>query len=688
MKYLYIYDSRNKQIMSTENPLLQEFDYPPFSKIKNEHFKPAFKEALKQAEAEIDKITQNNAKPTFENTIKALDYSGEKLGRISAVLFNLNSAETNKDIQKLTQEVSPWLSKFNNDLMLNEALFERVKKVYQDRENLELSAEQKTLLDKHYKAFARNGANLSDDKKKRLRQIDEKLSKLSLTFGENALATTNAFELHITNEKDIEGLPESHKQVAAELAESKDKEGYIFTLHYPSYSPFMKYVKNRDLRKKMAIANGQKAFKKGAYNNEENVLEIVRLRYERAQLLGFENHADFVLQERMAKTPKTVEEFLNDLLEKAKPTAQSQFNELEDFAKKLDHIDQLQPWDKAYYAEKLKQKKFDLHEEDLKPYFQLDKVTKGAFEVARKLYGIRFEEVTDIDKYHNEVKTYKVYDKNDTYLALFYTDFHPREGKRGGAWMTTYKDQKRKDGINERPIASIVCNFSRASKNKPALLSFQEVTTLFHEFGHALHAMLANTTYPSISGTSVYWDFVELPSQLMENWCYEKETLELFAKHYETDEMIPMKLVEKIKKAANFLEGMQTLRQLSFGLLDMSWHNTDPRDISNVKAHEVMAFRPTQLFPHMPENCMSTSFGHIFQGGYSAGYYSYKWAEVLDADAFEYFKENGIFNKTIANKFKDNVLTKGGTEDPMILYKRFRGQEPSNEALLKRAGLS
>lgn len=679
--------------MSTENPLLQDFDTAPFSKLKNEHFKPAFEEGLKMAQAEIDEITENIEPPSFQNTIEALDNAGEKLGRISAIFFNLNSAETNEGIQKIAQEISPWLTKFQNDLMLNVDLFARVKTVYDVRKSLDLTEEQKTLLDKHYKAFTRNGANLSDDKKEKLREIDTELAKLSLNFGENVLAETNAYELHVSDEKEIDGLPESEKETAADLATSKGKKGFLFTLHYPSYLPFMKYVKNRELRKKLAIAFGAKGFQENTCNNEKNVLKIAKLRYERAQLLGFKNHADFVLQERMAKSPEKVETFLNDMLEKAKPAAEKEFRELEGFAKQMDGIDRLQKWDSAYYSEKLKQKLFDLDDEKLKPYFKLDNVIHGVFTVAKKLYGLHFKEVFDIDKYHEDVKTYKVYDEEGEFTALFYADFHPREGKRNGAWMTVYKDQKttqKSDGSgikNERPHASIVCNFSRPTAKKPALLTFQEVTTLFHEFGHALHAMLANSTYSSLSGASVYWDFVELPSQMLENWCYEKEALQLFAKHYETDELIPMDLVGKIKKAANFHEGMQTVRQLSFGMLDMAWHGIDPTTITDVKQHEVEAFQTTKLYPDVPENCMSTAFGHIFQGGYSAGYYSYKWAEVLDADAFSYFKEHGIFSAEIASKFKDNILTKGGTEDPMVLYKRFRGKEPDPEALLKRAGL-
>lgn len=673
--------------MSTENPLLQPFEAAPFSKIKNKHFKPAIQEAIKKAEAEIEAITTSSEQPSFENTIVALEHSGETLGRVASIFFNLNSAETNDEIQKIAQEVSPWLTEFQNDLILNEALFERVKTVYDARKELELTPEQKTLLDNHYKAFSRNGANLSEEKKKTLREIDKDLSRLSLTFGENVLAETNNYELHLTKETDLKGLPESEIENAAELAKKKGEEGWVFTLQYPSYLPFMKYAENRELRKKLSIAFGAKGFQDNKFNNEENVLQIAKLRYQRANLLGFVTHADFVLEERMAKSPEKVTAFLEEILEKAKPAAEREFKQLENFAKKQDDIDQLQKWDSAFYSEKLKQKLFALDDEQLKPYFKLENVIDGVFTVANKLYGLSFKEVFDIDKYNEEVKTFEVTDEKGEYVALFYADFHPREGKRNGAWMTVYRNQEMKDGKNQRPHISNVCNFTRPTSKKPSLLTFNEVTTLFHEFGHALHGMLANSTYSSLSGASVYWDFVELPSQVLENWCYEKEALELFAKHYETGEVIPMELIEKIKKSANFQEGMQTVRQLSFGKLDMAWHGIDPSGVTDVKNHELEAFEDTKLYPDVAENCMSTAFSHIFQGGYSAGYYSYKWAEVLDADAFSFFKENGIFNKEVANKFKDNVLSKGGTEDPMVLYKRFRGKEPDPEALLKRAGL-
>ena len=669
------------------NPLLQDFNTAPFSEISNDHYKPAIQKGIAIAKLEIDAIIQNADKPTFENTTVALDFSGEKLNRITSIFFNLNSAETNDRIQEIAQEVSPWLSEFGNDITLNEALFKRVKTVFDTRESLDLTSEQAMLLEKQYKSFARNGANLKEDAKIKLRKIDATLSKLSLKFGENVLAETNAFEMHITTESDLAGLPDSEKEAAREVAKSTNKEGWIFTLDYPSYIPFLTYVDNRELRKKMAIAAGKKGFQENEFNNEKIVLEIVNLRHQRANLLGYKTHAHFVLEERMAETPEKVIEFSNNLLEKAKPAALKEFKNLENYAKKLDGIDQLQKWDGAYYSEKLKKELFSLDQELLKPYFKLENVIGGVFEIANRLFDLQFKEVFNIDKYHEDVKTYNVTDLNGNFIAVFYADFHPRKGKRNGAWMTSYKSQQVKNHINERPHISIVCNFTKPTETKPSLLTFNEVTTLFHEFGHALHGMSANTTYNSLSGTSVSWDFVELPSQILENWCFEKEALALFAKHYETGEIIPIKYVEKIKESASFHEGMQTLRQLSFGLLDMQWHGQDPSKISSVKEFENGAFAETKLYPEVAENVMSTAFSHIFQGGYSAGYYSYKWAEVLDADAFEYFLEEGIFNKEVATKFKENVLSKGGTEKPMELYKRFRGKEPKPDALLKRAGL-
>ena len=665
-----------------------KYNTAPFSQIKNEDYLPAFQEGIALAKAEIDAIVNNPEKPTFENTIETLAFSGNTLDRISSIFFNLNSAETSDEMQKIAQKVSPLLSEFGNDVRLNAALFAKVKSVYEQKETLNLDPEQTTLLEKKYKSFSRNGANLSDDKKTILREIDKELSKLSLQFGENVLAETQAFQMHLTDEKDLAGLPEGTIEAARSLAKSLEKEGWIFTLDHPSYLPFVTYADNRELRKKMAIAFGARAFQNNEFDNQAIVLKIAKLRFDRAQLLGYATHAHFVLEERMAENPENVLRFLDDLLVKAKPAAQKEFAELTAFAKKIDGIEQLEKWDGAYYSEKLKQQLFNLDDETLKPYFQLEKVLDGAFTVAQKLYGITFEEIFDIDKYHDEVKTYEVKDEENQLVAVFYADFFPRKGKRNGAWMTSFKPQYVKKETNERPHISIVCNFTKPTDTKPSLLTFNEVTTLFHEFGHGLHGILANTTYPSLSGTSVYWDFVELPSQIMENWCYESEALALFAYHYQTDEMIPMELVQKIKESASFQEGMATMRQLSFGLLDMGWHGQDPSNIKDIKTFETEQFSATQLYPEVKENAMSTAFSHIFQGGYSSGYYSYKWAEVLDADAFAYFQEKGIFNKEVATKFKDNVLSKGGTEHPMILYKRFRGQEPKPDALLKRAGLT
>jgi peptidyl-dipeptidase Dcp len=670
-----------------KNPLLQAFNTAPFSKVKNKHFLPAIKELIEVTKEEIDLITSNTEVPTFENTVEALENTGLQLDRVTSIFFNLNSAETSEEIQKIAQLVSPLLSEFGNDILLNEALFKRVKTVFKTKDSLVLNEEQKMLLEKQYKGFSRNGANLNEADKLELRKIDAALSKLKLTFGENVLAETNKFEMLISNEDELSGLPEGAKEAAAQTAKEKNKEGWLFTLDYPSYIPFMMYADNRDLRKRMSLAAGAKSFHGDALDNQKNVLEIVQLRHKRAVLLGYQTHAHFVLEERMAESPEKVQSFLNELLEKAKPAALKEFNELEAFAKELDGINQLQKWDGAYYAEKLKEKLFDLDDEKLKPYFELDKVINGVFMVAEKLYGLRFEEANNIDTYHEDVKIFRVEDNDGELVAIFYADFHPRPGKRGGAWMTSYKPQQIKNGMNDRPHVSIVCNFTKPTESRPSLLTFNEVTTLFHEFGHALHGMLANTTYKGLSGTNVFWDFVELPSQVLENWCYEKEALELFATHYENGEVIPIELIEKIKDSATFHEGMQTLRQLSFGILDMAWHANDPSVIKDVKAFEAAIFADTSLYPDIVENCMSTSFSHIFQGGYSAGYYSYKWAEVLDADAFAYFKQEGIFNKEIASKFKNFVLSQGGTQDPMDLYIKFRGQKPNPEALLKRAGL-
>ena len=673
-----------------KNPLLEKYtsNYgtAPFSNIKTEHFQPALLSAIELAREEIKLICDNTENPSFENTVEALEFSGMDLKRISSVFFNLNSAETNEEIQRIAQEVSPLLSEFANDIRLNLDLFNRVKTVYNKKDKLHLTIEQDTLLSNQYKMFVRNGANLDEESKLHLRELDKKLSTLSLKFGENILAETNNFEYLIEEKKYLKGLPESAIEAAKLLAKEKGKNGWIINLDYPSYIPFMTYAEDRSLRKILSNAFGSRGFQNNEYDNQEIVLEITRLRYERANLLGYNTHADFVLEERMAENPKKVKKFLNEILEKAKPAALKEFEKINNLAKEYG-IENIQKWDSALYSEKLKKHLFDFDDEQLKPYFKLENVVNGVFSIAKKLYGLNFEEVFDIDKYHKDVRTFIVTGENNEFIAVFYADFFPRKGKRNGAWMTSFKDQWVINDENSRPHISIVCNFTKPTETKPSLLTFNEVTTLFHEFGHALHGMLANTTYPSISGTNVYWDFVELPSQIFENWCFEKEALNLFAKHFETGEIIPMDLVQKIKDSSNFLEGIATLRQISFGLLDMAWHGENPNNIEDVKQFETDAFTGTLLYPDVAKNCMSTAFSHIFQGGYSSGYYSYKWAEVLDADAFEAFLENGIFDRKTADKFKKYILSQGGTQKPMELYKKFRGKEPKTDALLKRAGL-
>ena len=667
------------------------FDTPynsaPFSKIKTADFLPAFKLAIQNSKKNIEDITSNTEVPNFKNTVEALEFSSLILERISNLFFNLNAAETNQAIQKIAQQVSPLLTAFSNDISLNKALFKRIKYVYKQKEKINLSVEQNTLLEKKYKSFVRNGANLKSSDQSKLREIDKELSSLRLTFGEHLLSETNRFRLEIEDRSDLEGLPENCIETAKILAKKEGKRGWLFTLDYPSYVPFMTYAKNRALRKKMALAFGKKGFQNDAFDNQLLLLKIVKLRHQRARLLGYKTHADYVLEERMAKSPETVLSFLEDFKSKAMPAARREFSELSKFAKELDGIETLQKWDSAYYSEKLKKRCFDIDDNLLKPYFELENVLEGAFKIAEKLFQIQFVKTNDVETYHSDVVVYKVSDLKGEFVALFYADFFPRPGKRAGAWMTSFKPQYRVDGVEERPHVSIVCNFTKPTKNQPSLLTFSELTTLFHEFGHALHGMLAKTNYPSLSGTNVPWDFVELPSQFMENWCYEKQALQLFAVHYKNSELIPMKWIEKIKAAAQFQQGMQTLRQLSLGLLDMSWHAHDPSGIKNVKTHENSAFGNTQLFPDIMENCMSTAFAHIFQGGYSSGYYSYKWAEVLEADAFAYFKTKQLFNSEIASSLQKHILSQGGTENPEVLYKNFRGKSATNKALLERAGL-
>ncbi len=674
------------------NPLLEKFNTPfetaPFSKIETAHYLPAIEASIAEGREEIAQICSNSEAPSFENTIEALEKSGEQLGIVTSLFFNLNSAETNDEMQALAQEISPILTNYANDITLNAPLFLRIKTVYNNKESLNLNTEQTTLLEKTYKSFVRNGALLNEEQKSELRAIDEEKSSISLTFGEHVLAENNKYELVIDQEEDLAGLPEGIIEAAALQAKEKGKENvWVFTLDYPSYIPFMTYAQNRDLREKLFKAYVSKCFHNDELDNQEIVKKIAGLRHKRANLLGYTTHAHFTLEERMAESPFKVKSFLEELLEASMPYAKKELEALQKFAKETDGIENLKRWDTTYYSEKLKKQLFSIDDELLKPYFQLEKVIDGVFETAQKLYGLNFEQNNDIDVYHEDVIAYEVTDESDKHVAVFYADFFPRSGKRQGAWMTSYRDQYVCEGKEQRPHVSIVCNFTKPTGTKPSLLTFNEVSTLFHEFGHALHGMLAKGTYGSLSGTNVYWDFVELPSQILENWCYEQECLDLFAKHYENGTSIPVSLIEKIKESANFQAGMATVRQLSFGLLDMAWHAADPSTISDVQLFEREATSATSLLEDVKEACTSCQFSHIFQGGYSAGYYSYKWAEVLDADAFEAFKEKGIFDQETANLFKEHVLSAGGKEHPSKLYKKFRGKEPDNKALLRRAGL-
>ncbi|MBD8082617.1 M3 family metallopeptidase [Chryseobacterium caseinilyticum] len=685
--------------------LTEKFNTPyhsaPFDQIKNEDYLSAFKELIQKSEAEIDAIVNNSEEPTFENTIEALAFSGEQLDRASNIFFNLNSAETNDELQKIAQEVSPILTEYSSKISQNEALFNRIKKVYDQKEKYSLNEEQQMLLDETYKGFVRSGALLNEEDKEKLKKISMDLSLKSLQFGQNVLASTNNYFKHITNKEDLAGIPEAITEQYAEEAKEKNLEGWVVTLQYPSYIPFMTYAENRELRKELALANGKKSFDGGEFDNQNLIKELLNLKQQKAELLGYKNYADYVLEERMAKSPTKVLDFLNELLTKAKPYAEKEIEELKSLAK-ADGIEEMQGYDHAFYAEKLRKAKYDLNDEELKPYFPLEQVQEAVFGLSKKLFGLTFVEKNDVPKYHEDVKVYEVFENQESgtnsqkptinndqpstsFKALLYVDYFPRKGKRAGAWMTSYKNQYQKDGENSRPHISIVCNFSKPTKDTPSLLTFQEVTTLFHEFGHALHGMMADTQYPNLSGTSVKWDFVELPSQFLENFCYEPEFLKTFAKHYKTGEVLPDEKIEKIEQSKNFMEGYQTMRQLGFGILDMNYH-TKVGDLENlsVKEFEDSYTKATQLYPVNPETAMSPSFSHIFQGGYSAGYYSYKWAEVLDADAFQYFKETGIFNHETAAKFKI-LLSSGGTKDPMELYKNFRGSEPKVESLLKRA---
>jgi len=675
----------------TANPLMRPFETPhqtiPFDKIEIKYFEPAFDFAIEQQNREIQKITDNKAVPDFENTLEALEFSGSLLDRLSMIFFNLLSAESNDEMMDVSLIIQPKLTEHSNNIYLNDKLFERIKSVYEKKSILSLNKEQLRLLDKTYDEFINQGAGLSPEDKEKYRELSSKLSSLTLQFGQNVLKATNAYEMHITDEKQLEGLSQDLRDAAALKAKSKGKTGWIIDLSAPSYIPFMKYASNRDLRKELYVASTTKCIE-GEFGNIQNIRDIINTRLEISKLLGYNNYAERVLQKRMAGNVQNVYDLLNELLTGYTASAFEEYNEIQRFSEKTEGSPiEIMPYDWSYYSEKLQNAKFDLNDEMTRPYFQLENVKRGVFDLATELYGLTFKRNTDIPVYHPEVEAYEVFDNNNQYTAVLYVDFHPREGKRPGAWMTEYRGQEIVNGENIRPHISIVMNFTRPTETTPALLTFDEVNTLLHEFGHALHGILANTVYPSLSGTNVYRDFVELPSQLMENFLLEKEYLDRFAVHYQTGEKIPGELVQKIINASNFNTGYLCLRQLSFGLLDMAYHSIEKPFTGDIQEFEYKAIEPTVVVPLLKGSLVSPAFSHIFSGGYAAGYYSYKWSEVLDADAFSLFKEKGIFNKEVADSFRENILSKGGTEDPMELYVRFRGKKPSIDALLIRNGI-
>jgi peptidyl-dipeptidase Dcp len=678
-------------LSTAENPLMGPFNTPhhtpPFDKIKHEHYVPAIKEGIRQSLAEIDAIVANPAPPTFENTIEAMSFSGELLSGVSRIFFPLNSAETDEQLQAIAREVSPLMSDYSNDILFNEALFVRVKAVYDKRSSLALSSEQATLLENAYKRFSRNGANLDKETQGRLRNISRELSSLSLQFSEHVLAETNAYLLHITDEADLAGLPPSFVNASAQLARSRNLDGWAVSLQMPSYVPFIQYAENRKLREEIFMAYATRAASGNDNDNREILMRIANLRLERAKLLGYPTHAHFVLEERMAESPEKVNALLHQLLEAARPAADKELQEVQQLANEMGADFDIMPWDWSYYSEVLRKKRFDLDQELLKPYFQLENVTKGIFDLTNRLWGLTYVLNEDIPVYHPEVKAYEVYDEQQQFLAVLFLDFFPRAGKNPGAWMTSFRGQQKKDGHDQRPHISVVCNFTRPTDTDPSLLNFREVTTYLHEFGHALHGMFSDVTYPDLSGTSVFRDFVELPSMIMENWAVEREFLDMFAVHYQTGEKIPDEMIQKIIDARNFGAGYGILRQLSFGLNDMAWHSLTEPFNGDPAVFEREAMQPAMLLPMIDKAMASPAFSHIFAGGYAAGYYSYKWSEVLDADAYGLFRENGIFDKKTARSFRDEILSKGGSEHPMVLYKRFRGQEPSVDALLRRDGL-
>lgn len=673
------------------NPLLEAWSgphaTPAFDRFRNEDYMPAFQQALKEARAEVEAIVTNPNEPTFANTIESLEFSGRRLDDLCNLFFNLNEACTDDEMQRIALEVSPLLTAFSNDVSLNPALFDRVRKVYEKRVDLTLTTEQNRLLEKSYKGFVRGGAALADADKERFRELTTELGQLSLQFNQHVLAATNAFTLHLTDPAQVSELPESVREGAATEAHERGLEGWVITLQAPSMVPFMTYSSNRELKEQLWRRYNSRCYG-DEQDNREIVKRIVALRLEKARLLGYETYAAYVLEERMAGTQQRVQLFLDELLERAIEPAHNEVKGVVDFARSEGADYELMPWDYAYWQEKLKQARYTFDEEMLKPYFRLENVQRGVFLLAEKLYGLTFRENSDIPVYHPDVKAFEVCDGDGTFLAVLYMDYFPRASKRGGAWMTEFRPQYIEKGHEVRPLISVVCNFTKPTREQPSLLTFDEVTTLLHEFGHALHGMMAKGTYPSLTGTSVYRDFVELPSQIMENWATEKEYLDLWAVHYQTGEKIPAELVQKVIDAKNYQAAYRHIRQVSFGLIDMAWHTVTAPVTEDVARFEQHAAEKTQLLPRVEGQCMSTAFGHIFAGGYAAGYYGYKWAEVLDADAFSLFNERGIFNREVASSFRHDLLEKGGSEDPMTLYVRFRGHEPDSQALFERMGIS
>lgn len=683
--------SVDMQTTTEINPLLEAWSgphaAPAFDRFRNEDYMPAFQQALKEARAEVEAIVTNPDEPTFANTIEALEFSGRQLDDLCNLFFNLNEACTDDEMQRIALEVSPLLTAFSNDVSLNPALFDRVRKVYEKRADLILTAEQNRLLEKSYKGFVRGGAALADADKERFRELTTELGQLSLQFNQHVLAATNAFTLHLTDPAQVSELPESVREGAATEAHERGLEGWVITLQAPSMVPFMTYSSNRELKEQLWRRYNSRCYG-DEQDNREIVKRIVALRLEVARLLGYETYAAYVLEERMAGTQQRVQQFLDELLERAIEPAHNEVKGVVDFARSEGADYELMPWDYAYWQEKLKQARYTFDEEMLKPYFRLENVQRGVFLLAEKLYGLTFRENSDIPVYHPDVKAFEVCDGDGTFLAVLYMDYFPRASKRGGAWMTEFRPQYNEKGHEVRPLISVVCNFTKPTREQPSLLTFDEVTTLLHEFGHALHGMMAKGTYPSLTGTSVYRDFVELPSQIMENWATEKEYLDLWAIHYQTGEKIPAELVQKVINAKNYQTAYRHIRQVSFGLIDMAWHTVTAPVTEDVARFEQQAAEKTQLLPRVEGQCMSTAFGHIFAGGYAAGYYGYKWAEVLDADAYSLFHERGIFNREVASSFRHDLLEKGGSEDPMTLYVRFRGHEPDSQALFERMGIS